>query len=409
MPSVWPAYCYLSWNPSTDRNPGSAGSEGGSITLQVRHSNKSIFDKFHVLFCTKQTSQQQANIKKGKQYLFIFNDIKNKAPYSRAKKCTYAVRFPIIKSSVVKIISIHFLPMTNRPARQSDPSYELINPKTNGSILYRQHGFPHELVRWHYHKEYELHLITHSSGKVFVGDYIGNFYPGNLILTGPNLPHNWISHTDEQEEYPERDRVVVFTDDIVQSARQVMPEFEDLDDLLQRSRFGIQFTGRQTIERAHELMVKIANSDGLESLAHFLIFMDMLAKTDEYRLLSSENYFSLSGEKHQQRVNQAVNYIFDHYNGELSLEEVAAELGMQPAYFSRFFRQATGRRFVEFVNSLRINRACDRLAHSDMPITDICFDVGFTNISNFNRRFMALKEMTPSDYRRLAAVASSIA
>lgn len=152
--------------------------------------------------------------------------------------------------------------MTSRPLRQSDPSYELIPPKTNGSILYRQHGFPDELVRWHYHKEYELHLITHSTGKVFVGDYIGNFYPGNLILTGPNLPHNWISHTDEQDVYPERDRVVVFTDEVIQSARQVMPEFGELDDLLYRSRFGIQFEGRDTIRRAYDLMDRIAHSDG---------------------------------------------------------------------------------------------------------------------------------------------------
>ncbi|GGB94231.1 AraC family transcriptional regulator [Marinobacterium zhoushanense] len=295
--------------------------------------------------------------------------------------------------------------MTNRPTRQSDPSYELINHRTNGSILYRQHGFPDELVRWHYHKEYELHLITHSTGKVFVGDYIGNFYPGNLILTGPNLPHNWISHTDEQEVYPERDKVVVFTDETIQHARQVMPEFSELDELLNRSRFGIEFLGSDTIREAYRLMQSISTSEGLKSLAHFLEFMDLLAKTGDYRLLSSENYFSAAGEKNQHRVNQAVNYIFEHFQEELSLEEVAEELGMQPTYFSRFFRQATGRRFVEFVNSLRINRACDRLAHTDIPITDICFEVGFTNISNFNRRFMALKQMTPSEYRRLSPVA----
>jgi len=297
---------------------------------------------------------------------------------------------------------------TSRIQRQSDPSYELIGPKGNSSIRYRQHGFPDELVRWHYHKEYELHLITHSSGKVFVGDYIGNFYPGNLILTGPNLPHNWISHTDEQTVFPERDRVVLFTDEVIQSARQVMPEFDQLENLLHRARFGIQFQGRETIDHAHHLMHKIAESEGLESLGHFLVFMNMLAKTDDYRLLSSDSYLLTSSEKNQQRVNQAVNYIFEHYQENLSLEEVAEALDMQPTYFSRFFRQATGRRFVEFVNSLRINRACDHLAHSEMAITDICFEVGFTNISNFNRRFMALKGMTPSDYRKLSAEARLI-
>ena len=194
----------------------------------------------------------------------------------------------------------------------------------------------------------------------------------------------------------------------MQSARQVLSEFGQLEDLLQRARFGIQFTGKETIIRAQELMQKIAASEGLERLGHFLLFMDLLAKTDAYRLLSSDNYLASGSERNLQRVNQAVNYICEHYQENLSLEEVAAALDMQPTYFSRFFRQATGRRFVEFVNSLRINRACDRLAHSDMAITDICFEVGFTNISNFNRRFMSLKGMTPSDYRKLSLEARLI-
>lgn len=296
--------------------------------------------------------------------------------------------------------------MSNRTGFQADPSYELIDPQEHSSILYRQHGFPHPLVRWHYHKEYELHLITHSSGKVFVGDYIGNFYPGNLILTGPNLPHNWISQARPNENFPERDRVVTFTDEMLQSARQVFPEITALDELLQRARVGIEFQGRETIAQARTLMQEIAESDSLQRLGAFLRIMDLLAKARDYQLLSSGQYLSVSGEKQQQRVNLAVNYIFDHYSGELSLEEVAEHLGMQPTYFSKFFRQATGRRFIEFVNSLRITRACDLLAHSDLPVTDICFEVGFTNISNFNRRFQALKEMTPSDYRRLASVAN---
>ncbi|MBB3104288.1 AraC family transcriptional regulator [Azomonas macrocytogenes] len=289
--------------------------------------------------------------------------------------------------------------------RQSSPSYELIPPKEHSSILYRKHGFPDHLVRWHYHREYELHLITHSSGKVFIGDYIGNFYPGTLFLVGPNLPHNWISHTEEQKIYPERDQVVVFTDDMIQAARNVLPELTELTGLLQRASFGIEFEDTVTISEAQSLMEKIATSNGLESLAHFFSIMGLLAKADKYQLLSSGHSLTISGEKNQQRVNQAVNYIFNHYQENISLEEVAEELGMQVTYFSKFFRQATGRRFVEFVNSLRITRACDLLVHSDLPVTDICFEVGFTNISNFNRHFMAFKEMTPSHYRKLASIA----
>ena len=101
-----------------------------------------------------------------------------------------------------------------RATRITDPSYELMDDHNGLSIIYRQHGFPCPLVRWHFHKEYELHLIVASSGKVFIGDYIGNFYPESLFLTGPNLPHNWISQVEEDEVVPKRDMLVNFTDEL---------------------------------------------------------------------------------------------------------------------------------------------------------------------------------------------------
>jgi AraC-like DNA-binding protein len=293
-------------------------------------------------------------------------------------------------------------------ARHRTPSYELIPDPERNSILYRQHGFPHPLVQWHYHKEYELHLITHSSGKVFIGDYIGNFRPNNLILTGPNLPHNWITQTEDNEVFPERDRVVVFTDDWIKSARDFIPEMTLLDELLDRSRFGIEFLNPATIKMVKEIMFEIANEqDALKRLSCFLKAMGILANTTDYQILSSENYLTLNSENYQYRINKAIKYIIENYQLEIKLEEVSEHLQMEPTYFSRFFKRATGRRFVEFVNSLRVARACDLLAHGNMPITDICFDVGFMNISNFNRHFQALKEITPSEYRKLSSVACS--
>ncbi|OZG70467.1 AraC family transcriptional regulator [Hahella sp. CCB-MM4] len=297
--------------------------------------------------------------------------------------------------------------MNTQSGRQTEPSYELIKEQSPNSVLYRQHGFPNPLVRWHYHKEYELHLITESSGKVFIGDYIGNFYPGNLILTGPNLPHNWVTLPVGDETYPNRDKVLNFTEEWIQETKSVLPEISTLEELLKRARFGIQFHGKSTIRLAYKYFNEISETSGLKRLSTFLRLMCELADTQEFQLLSSEKFLTVRGEKNQQRVNQALNYILASYNLDISLEEVADHLGMKPTYFSKFFRQATGRRFVEFVNSLRITRACDLLAHSELPITDICFDVGFTNISNFNRRFHALKGMTPSEYRKLSIVAVS--
>lgn len=293
-------------------------------------------------------------------------------------------------------------PMT-RTARVPDPSYELMDDHEGHSLIYRQHGFPCPLVRWHFHKEYELHLITASSGKVFIGDYIGNFSPNTLFLTGPGLPHNWISQLDEGEVVAKRDMLVNFTDEVLARGTAVFAELKGLAPLLARAPFGIEFHDPRTIREAGVLLQKIADSQGITRLGHFFILMELLAASEDYRLLSGMTSSELVDEHHVERINRAVYYIFQRYTSELSQEEVAEHLGMTPTYFSRFFKQATGRGFVEFVNRLRVSKACELLSKSDKPVTEVCFESGFNNISNFNRRFHALKGMTPSEYRRTLA------
>lgn len=291
----------------------------------------------------------------------------------------------------------------SKTTKITDPSYELMDDHNGLSIIYREHGFPCPLVRWHFHKEYELHLIVASSGKVFIGDYIGNFSPHSLFLTGPNLPHNWISQVNEGETVPRRDMLVNFTEELLDSANHVFTELRTLAPLLERAQYGIEFRCRHTIAQATELMHRIAESRGITRLGHFLILLELLAACDDYQLLSATAAPHLADEQSVDRTNRAVDYIFAHYGRDLPLEEVAEHMGMKPTYFSRVFKQATGRCFVEFVNRLRISKSCELLADGSKPVTDVCFESGFSNISNFNRRFLQLKGMTPSHYRRLAA------
>ena len=287
-----------------------------------------------------------------------------------------------------------------RAARITDPSYELMDDHNGLSIIYRQHGFPCPLVRWHFHKEYELHLIVASSGKVFIGDYIGNFYPESLFLTGPNLPHNWISQVAEDEVVPKRDMLVNFTDELFDGGSHVFAELKTLAPLLERAQYGIEFRCKKTIAQAMPLMQRIEDAQGMARLGHFFILMEALSACEDYQLLSGVTTPQLADEHSIDRTYRAVDYIFAHYARELSLEEVAEYLGMKPTYFSRVFKQATGRTFIEFVNRLRISKSCELLADGDKAVTDVCFESGFNNISNFNRVFRERIGTTPSDYRR---------
>ena len=101
---------------------------------------------------------------------------------------------------------------------------ELERESYDGIINYLEHGYPSSRVRWHCHEEYELHLIVATSGRLFVGDYIGEFSPGHLVLTGPRLPHNWISTVVPEGGVALRDMIVQFSHAPLAAAARVIPE-----------------------------------------------------------------------------------------------------------------------------------------------------------------------------------------
>ncbi|OZG73299.1 AraC family transcriptional regulator [Hahella sp. CCB-MM4] len=280
------------------------------------------------------------------------------------------------------------------------PEYEWVEQPLDESIHYIEHGVPSPLIRWHHHKEYELHLVRHTTGKYFVGDHIGTFRPGNLVLVAPDLPHNWISDLGPGESIDMRDQVVHFSVDFLQGLQSQLPELRTLEPMLERARLGVEFYGPRIIKQAQTLFDQLSSTRGLKRLLHFMTLMELLASTDEYRTLSSELHQPLIDKSNLDWLNKAVDYILEHYEGEISLEEVASHMEVSPTYFSKQFKRASGHRFVDFVNRLRVNKAAELLTHSHLPITDICFEVGYNNIANFNRRFLEIKGITPSDYRK---------
>lgn len=281
-------------------------------------------------------------------------------------------------------------------ARSPELGYE--HPSDVGFVRCLSHGFPTPLARWHYHDEYELHLITSTSGKAFVGDWIGQFQPGHLVLTGPRLPHNWVSMDMPEGGVAERDLVIQFNHDPLVQAAATIPELGDALPLLERAKHGIEFFGMGERGAAHWHRVK--GSRGLRRFTAFCELLCDLAASTDYRLLSNVQLQSDDDDTSLDRIDAVVMRLTDNLAQPISAADIATELGMSESRFSRFFRRATGNTFTDFVNRVRINRACQLLMESDRLITHICYEVGFNNVANFNRRFLEIKGMTPSDFRK---------
>jgi AraC-like DNA-binding protein len=273
-------------------------------------------------------------------------------------------------------------------------------PGSYGFVRCLEHGFPNPLVRWHYHEEYELHLIVATRGKVFVGDYIGQFEPGHLVLTGPRLPHNWISTEVPEQGVALRDMVLQFGDGPIRQAAGLIPELTEVLPLLERARHGIEFFGLS--DRARERITRVKQLHGLQRLAEFTELLGELVRCNDYRLLSTVQLQSFDDDAALDHISAILDFLTEHYSEDFSMADLAQRSGMTESSFSRTFRRATGNSYTDFVNRLRINKACQLLMETDRYITNVCYDVGFNNVANFNRRFLQIKGMTPKEFRRQA-------
>lgn len=285
-----------------------------------------------------------------------------------------------------------------RVSKPHAPELEVAE-STERSVHYLEHGFPSHLVRWHYHDDFELHLIVASTGKVFVGDHVGGFGPGHLVLTGPRLPHNWISQTAPDEVVELRDLVIQFRMDLMSGMARHAPELNSIMPMLERARHGIEFRSVD-VELAKRAFREVRDAHGAQRIACLLNLLGTLAAEQDYELLSTLAIRSRADQASQDKIQTVTQYIIDNYAGEITLSEMASLVGMNDSSFSRFFSRATGNSFVRFVNRVRISKACELLTQTDRPITEICFETGFNNVANFNRRFRELREITPREYRR---------
>jgi AraC-like DNA-binding protein len=253
---------------------------------------------------------------------------------------------------------------------------------------------------WHYHPEFELTWIVKSHGTRFVGDNIEAYRAGDLVLIGPNLPHCWHDERTEDSNAPEA-VVVQFRPEIFGRDLLDLPEFEPARRLFRASKCGLHLEGEAAM-RVQRQMRALFEKSGIARLIGLLDILRVLTEASgSSRHLASEDYHITNDitEVNRQRIELVHRYVRHNLASEINQAEVARMVGLTPPAFSRFFRRATGQTFVGFVNILRINEVCRAMAEGNACITNIAMNCGYNNIANFNRQFLALKGMNPSQYR----------
>ena len=295
-----------------------------------------------------------------------------------------------------------------REAALKQPDLELVQVRRNESFKVWSHGYPYRTVRWHFHPEYEIHLVTATTGTFLVGDHVGTFEPGNLVMTGPNLPHNWISNVAPNELVPERCLVLQFTHEFIQGCATVFPELDFVTALLDESKHGISFPPA-TAHRIKPILTELIDAFGGRRIELFVILLNILGQCKSRTALASGEFDAEPTKYMAGAMNHVLVHIRKNFTADLHESELAKLGGLSTSAFSRKFRKHTGLNFVQYVNRLRIDFACQLLMQNKLSVTEICYESGFNNVSNFNRHFLLLKKISPSKFRGIHAANAAFA
>jgi AraC-like DNA-binding protein len=276
-------------------------------------------------------------------------------------------------------------------------------PISNISPIKARHfDYDYFTYPWHFHSQYEIMYVEHGTGQCFVGDAIQKYADGDLIFFGTNLPHYMNSddvYKTASSGLKVRGTIIQFEKDFMSYSIDNYPQFFHIKTLLEEAKRGILFTKKNS-SGIINLLVKIPDMDGLQQVTNLLTLLQEMATCKERRILASPHFNDSFPQQGNSRIEKVISFINGNYTRNISLKEIASMAAMNHSAFCRYFKENTGKTFMQYVMDMRIGYACKLLSLNEKSIYEICIECGFDSITHFNRIFKRSTNHTPSQYQK---------
>ena len=275
-----------------------------------------------------------------------------------------------------------------------------ITPLMGRDVLYiadrRKKEFTYPI---HNHEVFELNFVEHAAGvRRIIGDsseVIGEY--DLVLITSPQLEHVWEQNTCTSEDI--REITIQFDFGMVEDSIFGRNPFLSIHKMMNEARKGLCFPLSAIMSVYKELDTLSSIKDGFYAVMQFMTILYELSRCEGARTLASSSFAKVAVEDDSRRILKVKNYINENYMDELRLAQMAEIAGMSASAFSRFFKQHTGRNLSDYIIDIRLGYATRKLVDTSRSISEISFECGFNNLSNFNRIFKKKKGCSPSEFR----------
>ena len=178
-------------------------------------------------------------------------------------------------------------------------------------------------------------------------------------------------------------------------------EYSFVNLVLKRSLYGVKFNSSKVVTTVLKMMKTINKKHGIERIITLFKILDFLGKSNDVTLISSVTHSSEAITKsNNEPIDRVFTYLINNFKEEVALSDVASYVKLNPASLCRYFKHVTGKTLFDCLNDIRIEQACKLLSHSNLTISQIAYEVGFNNLSHFNKRFKSVTSQTPTEYKK---------
>ena len=255
------------------------------------------------------------------------------------------------------------------------------------------------VVPMHYHDELELLPVYRGNFHCVVGDVDYTAEVGDIIFINTRVPH--MTYCDEVCDYGlVQFREADFIDGEVLRIIKYSARFRNMDDepvkIIKSDELLRIITGVINEAEKREVAYDFYIRSGIFGILGCL-----------YRTGVLTNAEAMYSSKEVQKIHAALSYINTHYSEDITLDDISARESLDPSYFCRVFKAATGATFTEYLNFVRVCKAETMLARTTLGILEISEAVGFSSVSYFGRIFKRYLGVSPRAYRQVRYVAIS--
>jgi AraC-like DNA-binding protein len=251
---------------------------------------------------------------------------------------------------------------------------------------------------WHFHPEYEVTLNTKSNGTRIVGDSVELFDQYDLVLIGGNIPHCWNYYSNKPSVPEEQGIMLHFKLTSLGEELLSQHELHSVKQLLIDSERGIAFSVEDA-KRIEAFLINMVRNKGIDKMISFFNVLKVLCSSEKRTVLCSENYKQAFDERGNKKMTDVYSYVRENFYKPISLVKISRIVHMSPFAFSRYFKKNCGAGFIEYLNRVRMNKACHLLRETEYQVHEIAAQCGFSSISNFNKQFRKAEGLPPRDYR----------